>query len=275
MPWTHKLLIGVSGGLCLAFLRLVRNALELSITADLLLTALIAAVPLCFISTVVAMIFKSKSRKEVLRNALLAPSILTSFIAGADTPSTSLTAGASGLIGSTPQEINRTVSLRNIFSELFVSTAYAQTLPPDTARVVVDTTPVVKMRAVQKVSKGQLEPGVMTKTLRFLGMSQNETDWIYVIDKQPDSVAANEMLQRIEGLVNVEQMNIHLIQPAGSDQVYIVAGEFGDCDLARKTQEEIKSIVKSRAVLHSDTLAVAAKEKLLTGEVVRGQLLFK
>jgi hypothetical protein len=100
----------VPGGVCLAFVRFLRDAATYKVSLSQLVDACVLATPLRVLATLVVFIYRPKTLRRSLRMALLAPSIVISMVA----PSIAPTKPGGGTTGVAGGNANRT-SVRSVY----------------------------------------------------------------------------------------------------------------------------------------------------------------
>lgn len=262
MHWKEKLLSGVGGGICLAFVRLIRDATANDVSLDALGSACLTAIPLCAVATFVVFIYKPKNLRESFTTALLAPSMLISIIADSKSDDAAKAAAGEGSDLGAVHSTYEAPFWAESLSLFTVSTVYAQPLDSiDTATVRPRSITPTKIR---QIKPEQFRTGVWSRTLRFLGMSQESTDWVYVLHQTPDSASAESLLRTLIDRVDTAKLALQIVHPAGKTSYYLVAGDFGSKSQAFSKQQLVEAALARGAETGSDSTAVELL-KLLKG----------
>jgi|GEM_PF-5753376 len=275
MPWYERVAIGLAGGVCLACVRLVRNAFELDINFDLLLTALLAAVPLSIISVATVCCFRSlKSTKDVFIRALLAPSMVVSFAAGGGGEGDALGIGDRGLEdGSAVYGWHPGTVVRDLVGIFVPGTVQAQP-PPDSAEVVPAPAPEIPAAAIKQIARKELESSAWNKTLRFLGVGKEPTNWICVVRQVSDSTVTGRVLHEIASVVDTSRLGLHWILPEGKSDYLLVAGGFGSRIQTEERRRRLEQVVDSLPSMPTDSAGMAAVRSLCEARLMSGQEIF-
>lgn len=270
MKWYEKVLIGIGGGLCLVLVRLVRNALNLQVDFGLLEAACVAAIPLCVISTIVALLWEAPTPKDLFIRALLAPSMLVSMTASGNV-SQEWETGPIGAIDS--QSGFYAERPAPGFGESVLSflspTVHAQEPVSDSGEVA----PVALVSGVRirTVTPARIEPGVWDRALRFLGVVQEPSDWIYCMGTAVDSTQADSILRAMAVAIDTTGLGIYPLQPLGGDKIYLVSGEFGRFSAAMTGKIELVESVGTATIIGHDSLGIGVQSMLAEGTLITGR----
>jgi hypothetical protein len=256
MRWKQYLWTGLGGGVCLAFVRLIRDAATNKVTLDALGTACLAAIPLCAVAIIVVFVYRPKTLKEAFTTALLAPSMLISIIAGSGGGDSAAGAAGerSGQIGA--RSVYEASALAEAISFFTIPEAHAQ-----------------QPERVRQIKPEQFKPGVWSRTLRFLGMSQESTDWIYVLRQTPDLASAESMLRSLAEQIDTTGLGLQVVHPEAMNRYYIVAGSFGARSQALMRQQSVEAALARSAKSAPDTTAVELLSLLKDAGLTTGRVM--
>jgi len=274
MLWYERVAIGVAGGVCLACVRLVRNAFDLDISIDLLLTALLAAVPLCIISVATVCCFRSLTKsKDVFIRALLAPSMVVSFAAGGGDEGDSLRIGDTGLADGSAVHARFLGTVMRDLAGIFVPSS-VQAQPPDSNEVVPVAAPEIPAAAIKQIPRKELEPSAWNKTLRFLGVGKKQMHWICVLRQASDSTVTGRVLHEVASAVDTTGLGLRWIQAEGRTDYFLVTGGFGSRDQALANKRKLEQVAGNPTSTAVDSVSVQVIRSLREARLMSGQEVF-
>jgi hypothetical protein len=127
---------------------------------------------------------------------------------------------------------------------------------------------------VKEVKKADVEPSMWSRTWKFLGVSQERKDFIYVLDVLRDSAAADILVGNVTQLMDTSHLDIHVLRPEGKQNAYVVLGGFGTQDSALEARENFIRRMDAVISRQPDSLCREVQQKMNTSRIMTGKEMF-
>ena len=242
---THitKILIGGAAGVCLVLVKLIQVGFYVSKPADSgeVMGGLLTAGAFVAISMIFSPFLDETNPRKLFLQALAAPSFLLASVGPGLTPPLGETGPSRDEIGILPE-----VSLLLPFV-VHAQEQDSQTQPRSSIEI-------------ETLQKGEFQGSLADGARRFVGRMP-VTPHAFIIGRSSEAAHAKAIAKIYQDLLGGE--TIRLLQPEGSDQIYLAIGDLGDSQAVAKQKEEIVKHVEL-----NDESDLKYAESLIRGQVV-------
>ena len=252
MSVPRRVLIGASAGTCLVLVKLIQANFYLGgdIAPAVALGGYLTAASFVALTVIFTCFLEEIEPRKLFMQALAAPGFLIALAQPG-------IGHAPAVINGGMQELNE-IPILPTATLLFPLTAYAAEDPAGEAP------------KVQMLSPSSFDGTVVDGALRFVGRKGSATPYVYIVGKTSDEHNARRIASIYSNALADQQ--VHLLQPEGSDKIYVSVGDFGS---AVEVVAKRRAISQDVAKLGAERLELKYLLPLIQGKVVNVRELSK